>query len=255
MLGQTVLTLRIGSAATKPLQAVRNTWILRRVFAPEPTPPGKVQRNPEELPNLMKLETVDYETLKPAGPLKVILLQDIEGVGHQFDVVNVDRRLARSDLLLTRKAVYASPFDLEYYAKVKEKMADELSKRVRIPYEYICIGRDLQALVVPIKGVGMLDDAIFLGDEPISGPNFEIEARLIRFYVVVSKQYIVPMLGRITHISADESKQILVPESNRTPTAAQLARFGIKEEQPHYSTTPEIDEHFPVVDFMRRKLR
>ncbi|ETN69288.1 hypothetical protein NECAME_19473 [Necator americanus] len=63
------------------------------------------------------------------------------------------------------------------------------------------------------------------------------------------------MLGRITHISADESKQILVPESNRTPTAAQLARFGIKEEQPHYSTTPEIDEHFPVVDFMRRKLR
>ncbi|ETN70430.1 ribosomal protein L9 domain protein [Necator americanus] len=184
-----------------------NTWILRRVFAPEPTPPGKVQRNPEELPNLMKLETVDYETLKPAGPLKVILLQDIEGVGHQFDVVNVDRRLARSDLLLTRKAVYASPFDLEYYAKVKKKMADELSKRVRIPYEYICIGRDLQALVVPIKGVCMLDDAIFLGDEPISGPNFEIEARLIRFYVVVSKQYIVPMLGRITHISADESKQ------------------------------------------------
>ncbi|RCN37853.1 ribosomal protein L9 domain protein [Ancylostoma caninum] len=154
----------------------------------------------------MKLEVVEYETLKPAGPLKVILLQDIEGVGHQFDVVDVDRKLARSNLLPTRKAVYASPFDLEYYAKVKEKMADELAKRIRIPYEYICIGRDLQALVVPIKvsmenkwtldkniiktslrqaGVDMLDDAIFLDDEVISGPNFEIEARLIRFYVVV----------------------------------------------------------------------
>ncbi|EPB78859.1 ribosomal protein L9 domain protein [Ancylostoma ceylanicum] len=132
---------------------MQNTWILRRVYAPEPTPPGKVQRSPEELPNLMKLETVEYETLKPAGPLKVILLQDIEGVGHQFDVVDVDRRLARSNLLPTRKAVYASPFDLEYYAKVKE-------------------------------GIDMLDDAIFLNDEVISGPNFEIEARLIRFYVV-----------------------------------------------------------------------
>ncbi|KHJ98903.1 ribosomal protein L9 domain protein, partial [Oesophagostomum dentatum] len=224
MLGRSFISLRLSAAAGKSLQPARNTWILRRVYAPEPTPPGKTQRNPEELPSLMKLETVEYETLKPAGPLKVILLQDIEGVGHQFDVVDVDRRLARTDLLPTRKAVYASPFDLEYYAKVKEKMADELAKRIRIPYEYICIGRDLQALVVPIKvsmenkwtidkniiktslrqtasqicwanrpadiswslqGVDMVDDAIFLDDESISGPNFEIEARLIRFYVVV----------------------------------------------------------------------
>ncbi|CAJ0594080.1 unnamed protein product [Cylicocyclus nassatus] len=276
MLGRSAHTLRFISAAGTSYQSARNTWILRRVYAPEPTPPGKVQRNPEELPNLMKLETVEYETLKPAGPLKVILLQDIEGVGHQFDVVDVDRRLARSDLLPTRKAVYASPFDLEYYAKVKEKMADELAKRVRIPYEFICIGRDLQAMIVPVKvsmenkwtinkkviktslrqnGVDMLDDAIFLEDETINGPNFEIEARLIRFYVVVSKQYIVPMLGKITHISVDESKQMLTPDSTRAPTSAQLARFGIKEEQPHYSQTPDIDENFPVVDFMKRKAR
>ncbi|RCN27480.1 ribosomal protein L9 domain protein, partial [Ancylostoma caninum] len=276
MLGSTATTLRVLSGSAKYVQPARNTWILRRVYAPEPTPPGKVQRSPEELPNLMKLEVVEYETLKPAGPLKVILLQDIEGVGHQFDVVDVDRKLARSNLLPTRKAVYASPFDLEYYAKVKEKMADELAKRIRIPYEYICIGRDLQALVVPIKvsmenkwtldkniiktslrqaGVDMLDDSIFLDDEVISGPNFEIEARLIRFYVVVSKQYIVPMLGRITHISVDESKQMLTPESSRAPTSAQLSRFGIKEEQPHYSTTPEIDASFPVVDFMKRRVR
>ncbi|KAE9413961.1 hypothetical protein Angca_007031, partial [Angiostrongylus cantonensis] len=206
-----------------------STWVLRRVFAPEPTPPGKTQRNPEELPNLMKLEVVEFETLKPAGPLKVILLEDVEGVGHQFDVVDVDRRLARSDLLLTGKAVYASPFDLKYYGQIKKEMANELAKKVRIPYEYICIGRDLQALVVPIRvnienkwtidrqilktslrliGIDVTDDAVFF-DDVISGPNFEIEAKLVRFYVVVSKQYIVPMLGRISHISVDESKQVL----------------------------------------------
>lgn len=39
------------------------------------------------------------------------------GIGEQFDVVDVDRHLARVDLLLTNKAVYASPFDLEYYAR------------------------------------------------------------------------------------------------------------------------------------------
>ncbi|KIH61021.1 hypothetical protein ANCDUO_08715 [Ancylostoma duodenale] len=80
MLGSTAATLRVLSGSTKCLQPARNTWILRRVYAPEPTPPGKVQRSPEELPNLMKLEVVEYETLKPAGPLKVILLEDVEGL-------------------------------------------------------------------------------------------------------------------------------------------------------------------------------
>lgn len=73
------------------------------------------------------------------------------GVGHQFDVVEVDRKFARTDLLLTRKAVYASPFDLAYYAEMKEKMAAELAARVRIPFELLRIGRELQKLVVPIK--------------------------------------------------------------------------------------------------------
>ncbi|VDL70630.1 unnamed protein product [Nippostrongylus brasiliensis] len=258
------------------IQPSRNTWILRRVYAPDPTPPGRMQRNPEELPNLMKLEVVEIEEHKPAGPLKVILLQDIEGIGHQFDVVDVDRKLARLDLLPTKKAVYASPFDLQYYANVKEKMADILAKRVRIPYEYICVGRDLQALVVPIKvsmdnkwtlnkqillsslrqtGVDMLDESVYFEDCGLSGPNFEIEARLIRFYVVVSKQYIVPMLGKISHISVDESKQILMPEKSRAPTIEQLTRYGIKPEEPYYSQTPDIDENFAVVDFMKNRAR
>ncbi|VDO44237.1 unnamed protein product [Haemonchus placei] len=261
MLTRTILSSRLLRLASgKPLQFERNTWILRRVYAPDPTPPGRVQRNPEELPNLMKLEVVEIETSKKAGPLKVILLQDVEGVGHQFDVVDVDRKLARTDLLPSRKA----------------EMADELAKRVRIPYEYICIGRDLQALVVPIKvsmdnkwtidkqivkislmqmGVDMLDDSIFLDDNTISGPNFEIEAKLIRFYVVVCKQYIVPMLGRISHISVDETKQMLIPEKSQTPTADLLARYGIKPEEPYYHPAADVDENFPVVDFMRNKAR
>ncbi|PIO62489.1 ribosomal protein L9 domain protein [Teladorsagia circumcincta] len=248
MLVRSFLPLRLGLTAGKPLQTTRSTWVLRRVYAPEPTPPGRVQRNPEELPNLMKLEVVEIENNKPAGPLKVILLQDVEGIGHQFDVVDVDRKLARLDLLPTRKAVYASPFDLQYYAKIKEEMADELAKRVRIPYEYICVGRDLQALIVPIKvsmdnkwtidkqiiktslrqmGVDMLDDCIHLDDVSISGPNFEIEAKLIRFYVVVSKQYIVPMLGRISHISVDESKQGVC----NFMSAIKIAHLALKHRQ------------------------
>lgn len=69
-------------------------------------------------------------------------------------------------------------------------------------------------------------DAIFLPPEvsAIAGPNFELEAKLLRFYLVVGfivvlrkktflqieKAYIVPMLGRLSHISIDESKQVRI---------------------------------------------
>ena len=66
----------------------------------------------------------------------------------------------------------------------------------------------LLSLFKLFQGVEVLDDGVFLSPEPISGPNFQYEARLIRFYIVVNKQYVVPMLGRISHISADESKQV-----------------------------------------------
>uniref|UniRef100_A0A914XY83 Large ribosomal subunit protein bL9m n=1 Tax=Panagrolaimus superbus TaxID=310955 RepID=A0A914XY83_9BILA len=71
-------------------------------------------------------------------------------IGHQFDIVEVDRELARNDLLLTKKAAYCSPFDLKYYGDMKERMKEELAKRIRIPYEYLKTGRELQRLVVPL---------------------------------------------------------------------------------------------------------
>lgn len=42
------------------------------------------------------------------------------GVGHQFDVVEIEAAKARAELLLHRKAVYASPFDLQYYGRMKK---------------------------------------------------------------------------------------------------------------------------------------
>ena len=46
---------------------------------PELTPEGQHQRNPEELPDLMKFELVENENLRDPGPLKIILLEDVEG--------------------------------------------------------------------------------------------------------------------------------------------------------------------------------
>ncbi|VDM99591.1 unnamed protein product [Thelazia callipaeda] len=255
----------------------RFTWVLRRVIAPEPTQPGCIQRNPAEHPDLMKYEVVEHEDFKPVGPLKVILLKDVEGIGNQFDVVEVDRKLARLDLLLTQKAAYASPFNLQYYGEMKEKMKDELAKRIRIPYDYVLLGRDLIKRVIPLRvsmekpwlldrliiktslrqeGIEIVDDMIFLEQLNLRGPNIELEARLLRFYVVVCHQYIVPMIGRICHTSSDESKQacfVLYPEKIGIPNAESLRKYGIEEEKPYFAPEPEILEDFDVVGLMRQR--
>lgn len=105
-------------------------------MAPPKTPGGGVQRRPEEFQDLMKYEVVSEPKDLLPHTVKVILLEDIEGlffyislkliimlflgVGHQFDIMEFDHNFARDNLLLPRKAVYASPFDLKYYMKLKE---------------------------------------------------------------------------------------------------------------------------------------
>uniref|UniRef100_A0A0K0F7B5 Large ribosomal subunit protein bL9m n=1 Tax=Strongyloides venezuelensis TaxID=75913 RepID=A0A0K0F7B5_STRVS len=210
----------------------RNTWVLRRLVVPESTPVGKYQRNPNELPELQRYEVVENKNTKPAGDIRVILLCDVEGVGYQFDVLNIGRKLARTDLLLTGKAAYASPFDLQYYAKMKESMKDELSKRVRIPYEYVKLRRELQKLIIPINvsmenewklnneilicslrysGINVQDDCISILGEEISGPNFEIEGKIVDFNILINNEYSIPMKGKISHISTTDKKQMLYP--------------------------------------------
>ncbi|GMT02681.1 hypothetical protein PENTCL1PPCAC_24855, partial [Pristionchus entomophagus] len=267
---------RLCQVATTNQTPARNTFVLQRIHAAPVTPEGLPQRDPSEIRELERYEVVDYETSKPAGPLKVILLEDVEGVGHQFDVVEVNRKLARTNLLLGKKAVYASPFDLKYYADMKEKMKDELAARVRIPYALLTVGRELTSLVVPLRvnmenkwqldrrivktslrqvGVDLLDDSIFLseGASSITGPNFDLEAKLVRFYVVVSQQYVIPMLGRVAHISADDSKQVLAPEKQKQPTVADLAKHGLVSEEPYYHKSAEIGNEFDVATFMRNR--
>ena len=53
--------------------------MLRRVVVPEATPEGQFQRDPEELPIMMRYEVVENENEKDPGSVKIILLEDVEG--------------------------------------------------------------------------------------------------------------------------------------------------------------------------------
>jgi len=253
---------------------VRNTYIFRHHFPPEKTPEGQPQRSPE-LQSYQKYDIIAEPADFQLRPVTVILLEDVEGVGHQFDILEVDSDKARDELVLPKKAVYASPFDLEYYGALKERMKEELESRIRVPFEYVKIGRKLQSMFVPIH-VSMdhqwkIDNSIVAASllesgieakardvyipkkSELSGPNFDLEAALLRFYVVVNYQYVIPMVGRISHISADDTRQSFYPESINAPTSDQLQKFGIREERPYYHSSAELRDGFNVVKLMEER--
>lgn len=53
--------------------------MFRHHIVPEKTPPGRPQRPPEELQNLQKYEVIQQLNQIPDPPVKVILLEDVEG--------------------------------------------------------------------------------------------------------------------------------------------------------------------------------
>lgn len=69
----------------------------------------------------------------------------------------------------------------------------------------------------------------------------------------VNKRYVIPMLGRISHISSDETKQALYPEEVKLPTKEQLKKYGLRDETPYYHPTAEIETDFDVVDLMNSR--
>ncbi|KAI6181599.1 RIBOSOMAL-L9 domain-containing protein [Aphelenchoides besseyi] len=256
---------------------IRQThWVLKHVVPPPVTPEGGRQRPPTDLQDLQKYEAIKSPDEKPDYMIKVILLEDVEGrIGQQFDVLEVPHKTARETLLLPKKAVYASPFDLQYYGRLKEEMKEELERKVRIPYEYLKLGRELMAKLIAIhvsvdkkwqlnseivytslfeNDIRTNPDAIFLPNRfRYEGPNFELEAALLRFYLVLDRTYVVPMLGRIAHISTDEQQQSLYPEVIQLPSKEQMGKFGIVPEQPYYHQRP-IEENLSIVDLMKKRI-
>uniref|UniRef100_A0A183C6N4 RIBOSOMAL_L9 domain-containing protein n=1 Tax=Globodera pallida TaxID=36090 RepID=A0A183C6N4_GLOPA len=285
-----------------------STFLLSHVYLPERTPDGQPQRKPSEHPDFMKYDFVaDPEFERAPPPIKVMLMEDIKDIGERFDIVEVPAEIARWDLLAyigerfdivevpaeiarwdllaCKKAVYASPFNLEYYAEKREKYFAEMAKRVRIPPELIKMSELLMSkiLSVPVSadtewtmsreilsaatkslGLYITEPTIFhLSDVPINGPNPSIEGHLFRFYINLNDKMIVPMLGRISHMSNDESKKSLFPTDDKLldePPAdgAQLAKFGLTLESVYYSPAGGLNDILAaegVATFMANRAR
>jgi len=90
----------------------------------------------------------------------------------------------------------------------------------------------------------------------ISGPNLESEARLLRFYIVINNQMVVPVVGRLLHVSAEETKATLYPDPFKSASEDQLNRYGLLMETFYFHLNPTLDTDIKdVCEFMQKRAK
>uniref|UniRef100_A0A914M2K1 Large ribosomal subunit protein bL9m n=1 Tax=Meloidogyne incognita TaxID=6306 RepID=A0A914M2K1_MELIC len=282
MLKRCVLEHRFISLAFSRLnrkQQNRFLWKFTHVYMPERTPDGLLQRPPTDHQDFTKYEAIeDKQYQEPAPPIKMILLEDVDDVGDKFEILELSDNLAHK-LYLTKKAAYASPFDLEYYGKKKEEfLAQKDTKIAKMPRDLAKIASKISSTIVPIyvsirndwvlnplilatsmeqHGIRIPVKCLHLaGGEPMKGPDLKEDGRLIRFYATIEDKLIVPLLGRILHVSLDEDTN-LFPEDQQLKTAnnAQLLQFGLRPETIYFNPNglQQIFEKEEIGSFMAKR--
>ncbi|VDO93520.1 unnamed protein product [Soboliphyme baturini] len=231
------------------------------------TPTGTEQVSPDT-----KQEYQCYEVLQHTGEVratlvKVLLIKDLEvlvpltrstyllaGYGKAGDIIEVMSHIARNSLFLGGHAVYASDFNLQKYGfseKASETAAgSDLSFMNRT-------SRHLHQMVLNItmnmtvpwtvekwhvrvsfrkSGLMLKDDCVILPPEPINGPDFAIESKLFRFYVVINRKVVVPCTGRVHHVTLDTTKKIISPGFDPYRiTNKQISESGLVKEEIYFA--------------------
>lgn len=247
---------------------------------PERTPDGLMQRPPTDHQDFAKYEAKeDPQYLEPAPPIKMILLEDVDDVGDKYEIIDLSVNLAHK-LYLNKKAAYASPFDLEYYGRKKQEfLAQRADSRIaKMPRDLAKLASKISSTIVPIyvsirnewtlnplilatsmeqHGIRIPVNCIYLADgEPMKGPALKEDGRLIRFYATIEDKLIVPLLGRILHVSLDEDTN-LFPEDQQLKMAsnAQLLQFGLRPETIYFNPNglQQIYEKEEIGTFMAKR--
>ncbi|KRX42002.1 39S ribosomal protein L9, mitochondrial [Trichinella murrelli] len=222
---------------------VRRTWVLQHAHYFPATVAGREQRSPDEKEQFQHYEVIQEDGDGCRPDVAVILTQDVEGYGKAGEVITVSSEILHNELLPLKLAVYPTKFNRRLYNitdEVKIGMHNfctifltQMSKRgqKKLSFE-LRTSKELHSMVVIVnmsldnewtlekwhlrvsmrlQGFMVPDDCIVLPLHPIVGPNLDLEAKLFRFYVVVNKHIVVPMLGRIQQVSNKMAKKLIMP--------------------------------------------
>lgn len=172
--------------------------------------------HPEDM-NLYEMDAIQTED-EPAPPVKVILLEHVEGVGSAGEVLTVEANVARTQLILPQRAVYGDEFNLKWFKNLIEnadrseapssKLSPETIKRLRSSVFLVVMNGRKGWTVEPwhvkvaMRSGGLIvpESSIFLPTEPIEGPDEEKENKVFIVNVKINEKEVKPTRCVIHHI-------------------------------------------------------
>ncbi|KAK7867924.1 hypothetical protein R5R35_005276 [Gryllus longicercus] len=228
--------LRAPSTVPLILQ-IRNTFILQRR-----TPPGLTKKNkrPKLRSRHYVYDLVEDTNLRKQENLNVILTSYVQGFGVKGDRVSVKPKLAYEKLLLPGLAVYATRENVKMYEESvdKEEKTPAFSS-ASVERTVGILSRQILAVVMNLEtewtlqpwhlrisfrkaGFIVPEYAIELPEEPIKGPNLDLEGKEFKITVTINKSETVPVRCRIHHWSTNPGDRLPYVQDHWQQTAEPL---------------------------------
>lgn len=168
-------------------------------------------------------QTDDLDVEKPR--VKVILLNHVDGVGTAGDVVDFDADTARYQLILAKKAVYASEFNLKWHKDLitgSDRLAGPSSllspvtiKRLALEVFALTMSQENPWTIekghvrnaLRMGGLMVSEDLIELPSTPITGPDLSKQNKAFVIYLTINNRERVPAKIVVHHLGKEIKDQ------------------------------------------------
>ena len=155
----------------------------------------------------------------PKPPVRVILLENIDGLGGIGDVIECQADIARFNVILSRKGVYACDFNLKYYKKLIEGSSSDLkpssilspfTKRQLMQSVFTIFVSDKNPWLIEkrhvlaafrLNGLSAPPEAIELPSREIKGPELSNQYKTFIVHVTINNKERVPTKCMIVHLN------------------------------------------------------
>ncbi|GFG32531.1 hypothetical protein Cfor_01177 [Coptotermes formosanus] len=207
-------------------QQVRTTFILKRRWPVFLVKKGRDPSSKKMRARHYVYDLVEDTDVRIKKDLEVILTDFVAGVGNRGDRITMKQSAAYHKLLLPGLAVYASPENIEKFSHLKDEVdykpkysspfVEKTMKILQNMNVMVLMNKDVPWKIEPWHvrisfrkaGIHIPEDAILLPEEPICGPNMEMENKFFEVTVTINNTEKVPVKCVIHHWSTHVSNKL-----------------------------------------------
>jgi large subunit ribosomal protein L9 len=207
-------------------QQLRTTFILKRRWPAALVKKGRDPSSKRLRARNFVYDLVEDTNVRKQKDLEVILTDFVAGIGNRGDRITMKQNAAYHKLLLPGLAVYASPENIEQFTHLKNEVGYRpkysspfVEKTVKILQHMnvvVLMNSDVPWTIEPWHvrmsfrkaGIHVPEDAISLPEEPICGPNMEMENKFFEVTVTINNTEKVPVKCVIHHWSTHVSNKL-----------------------------------------------